>query len=347
MSEQIKPYKTESGMRWSVQSFFTDEDGIFHKLRRRGFTTEREARAWSRKAELMAREGMPQEARRKAPGESADHPATWTTQHVWDRVVELLRARLKETTWRNLGGAFKVHVAPRVGGKVFSKLSARDLEALACVPYAVPVVRCLLKWSPRAGAVLPSAKFDPPKRVESQRMIWFEPDEAKRALALLPEKFRPMFLISLGTGCRIGELCGLQFRDFDLKHGVLTIERQLSIYGKITSPKSNKSRTVPLTETTLRGLHMLPQGAPNDLLFPHLRAPFAKAVRALQVPLSKAVTVHAIRHTTATWMVLAGVGPAHVAKVLGHGTLAVTEKYYHLAPKHLVDGVGAVDAALL
>ncbi|MBU1411396.1 site-specific integrase, partial [Myxococcota bacterium] len=73
----------------------------------------------------------------------------------------------------------------------------------------------------------------------------------------------------------------------------------------------------------------------------------AKAVRALQVPLSKAVTVHAIRHTTATWMVLAGVGPAHVAKVLGHGTLAVTEKYYHLAPKHLVDGVGAVDAALL
>jgi integrase len=346
MSEKITCYKTESGLRYQVQNFFTDEKGIFHSLRRRGFISEREARAWSRKAELMAREGIPQEPRKRPSGASVDSPEGWTTDQVWKAVQALVAGRLKETTIRNMSSAYKVHVQPRIGDKVFAKLSVRDLGALASGPSAVAPFRMLLKWAPKVGAVLPSAPFDPPRRKESQRLIWLEPSEAKRALELLPDKFKPMFLMALGTGCRSGELAGLQFRDFDLNRGVLTIERQVSIYGKITTTKSGKARMIPLTETALRGLHMLPVGAGEDFLFPGLRGPFARAMRALQAPLGKAVCVHCIRHTTATWMVLAGVGPAHVAKVLGHSSQAITEKYYHLAPKHLAEGVSAVDAAL-
>jgi len=346
MSEQIIPYKAGVNLRFMVDNAFTDERGLFHRLRRRGFTSEKDARQWSRRAELTAREGLPQEPRRRPAGPPAESPEGWTTQQVWERVLELLRARLKETTVRHMISAFNVHVGPRIGKKTFSTLTARDLEQLASVTYAVSPVQCLLKWAPRAGAVLPAAKFDPPRREESQRLVWLEPDEAKRALELLPEQFRPMFLIALGTAARLGELAGFQFKDFDTRRHLVTIERQWTLHGSVTTPKSGKSRIVPLTGTAARGLAMLPPGAPDDFLFPRLRFPFAKAMRALQAPLGKAVSAHCLRHTTATWMVLAGVGPAHVAKILGHGTLAVTEKYYHLAPRHLIDGAGAVDAAL-
>jgi integrase len=41
---------------------------------------------------------------------------------------------------------------------------------------------------------------------------------------------------------------------------------------------------------------------------------------------------HALRHTAASWMVQDGVPLYEVAKILGHGTVYVTERYAHLVP---------------
>jgi integrase len=44
------------------------------------------------------------------------------------------------------------------------------------------------------------------------------------------------------------------------------------------------------------------------------------------------VTFHSLRHTHASWAVMAGVALYVVSKALGHKTLTMTARYSHLAP---------------
>lgn len=66
----------------------------------------------------------------------------------------------------------------------------------------------------------------------------------------------PIFAVMLGTGCRVGELVGLRWKDVDLTNGVIYINHNLTYRpqegsGKlemhITTPKtSNGNRTIPM-----------------------------------------------------------------------------------------------------
>lgn len=45
--------------------------------------------------------------------------------------------------------------------------------------------------------------------------------------------------------------------------------------------------------------------------------------------------IHDLRHTTASWMLQAGADLIHVRDMLGHSSVAVTQRYAHLGAKHL------------
>ena len=72
------------------------------------------------------------------------------------------------------------------------------------------------------------------------------------------KKWYPLFILLLGTGCRIGEACGLTWSDCDFKNKVIRINKNLSYYpeegtGKyvwrVLKPKSKSSiREVPMFE---------------------------------------------------------------------------------------------------
>ncbi|MDR1235545.1 MAG: site-specific integrase, partial [Holosporaceae bacterium] len=58
------------------------------------------------------------------------------------------------------------------------------------------------------------------------------------------------------------------------------------------------------------------------------------------------VVFHTLRHTYASWLVMSGVDLYTVQKLMGHSTIAMTERYSHLAPNHLKKAVGMFVAAL-
>src|SRR5258706_8281070 len=44
------------------------------------------------------------------------------------------------------------------------------------------------------------------------------------------------------------------------------------------------------------------------------------------------VRFHDLRHTCGSWLAQAGVPQSHIAQVLGHSTMRMTERYTHIAP---------------
>ncbi|MDR1235623.1 MAG: tyrosine-type recombinase/integrase [Holosporaceae bacterium] len=58
------------------------------------------------------------------------------------------------------------------------------------------------------------------------------------------------------------------------------------------------------------------------------------------------VVFHTLRHTYADWLVMSGVDLYTVQKLMGHSTIAMTERYSYPAPNHLKKAVGMFVAAL-
>ena len=348
MQENVTPYHVpKSGeTRFRVDVAFSHE-GFFHRYRKQGFRSEKEASSWARKTELVIRTGGRLEARQKATDGPTEDPRNWTTDQLFARMMLHWQGRLKASTIATSESKYRTRLQHILGCKKWADLTQRDLDGIAGGHWRDAVCFATMwKWAPKIGALMPTARWNPPKRPTSQRLLFLEPDEARRALELLPESQRPVFLFALGTGMRIGELCGLQWRDIDFRRRLIHVERQLAPVGGLTTPKSGKSRIIPMSHTAEKALGMVPQGVGPAPVFTQHRNTFAEALRALQAPIGKQLTAHVLRHTFASWAVQAGTQLAVVAKILGHSSTATTEIYAHLLPAHLQDGVSAVDEAL-
>ena len=49
----------------------------------------------------------------------------------------------------------------------------------------------------------------------------------------------------------------------------------------------------------------------------------------------KNLRLHDLRHTTATWMIEAGIDLATVSKILGHSSIQMTMRYVHPTPENM------------
>jgi site-specific recombinase XerD len=60
---------------------------------------------------------------------------------------------------------------------------------------------------------------------------------------------------------------------------------------------------------------------------------------AKKAKIKKHVTVHMLRHTYASHLVMNGVDLRTVQELLGHSSIKTTQRYAHLAPDHLQDAI--------
>lgn len=163
--------------------------------------------------------------------------------------------------------------------------------------------------------------------------------ENKRALGII---------LCFYTGIRLGELCGLKWRDIDMESGTLSIVRTVfrtknfNPEGTKTvlqagSPKSRKSiRKIPLPEFLLKMLadselniekedcYML---SGNDK--PYDPRSYQKLYkRILERAGVKERKFHAIRHTFATRALELGVDIKTLSEILGHSSVGITLNIY-------------------
>ena len=126
--------------------------------------------------------------------------------------------------------------------------------------------------------------------------------------------------VCLATGARWGESEGLQPRQ---------VRNRLIHFVKT---KSSKNRTVPISDALYGRLR-------KALPFKPSYDAFRRAVFTVGLDLPPGQLTHVLRHTFASHYMMKGGDILTLQKVLGHATLAMTQKYAHFSPGHMKDVV--------
>jgi len=155
------------------------------------------------------------------------------------------------------------------------------------------------------------------------------PDEERKLLEVSPKHLRDTIQIALNTGMRRGEILGLQWDwiDFDENY----------IYLPQTHTKTQKSRKIPMNEIVRKiFLERKLLSGGSEFVFPSeesktghlewLKRSFSTACKNAKI---ENLRFHDLRHTAATRLVESGIPLHAVAKLLGHSTVRVTERYSH------------------
>lgn len=205
------------------------------------------------------------------------------------------------------------------------------------------VLRSILRNAVRRGKIdaSPLRLGDLPRRVPSNKTtpIFFTTEQWGAFIgADVGERYgswRPIWWTLLLTGCRLGEILSLRWEQVDLKAGVILIEQS-----KTTFPK--KAYIEPELRVVLEGLT---RGIGRTLVFgarTSLQTQRAFAAYRDMAGLPRVLTIHKLRHTTASWMVQSGASLRVVQEVMGHRSIQTTMKYAHLESEQVRAGLGMV-----
>jgi integrase len=169
---------------------------------------------------------------------------------------------------------------------------------------------------------------------ERQRERVLSNEEIPAYLDACPQPWKDTAIIMLGTGMRPGEVFSLSWENvfFDTEGGSIQI-----IEGKSKTAR----RTLPMIPVVFEALKVRyeAQGCPNEgWVFPtnstsgHLTQGTAKKQHAIALKNSKVrpFEPYCLRHTAFTNMGSLGVDAFTVARIAGHSSISMTQRYCHL-----------------
>ncbi len=194
------------------------------------------------------------------------------------------------------------------------------------------------------GAPSPARTLRSPK-LERRLPTILQPAEVERLIEADAENDSPAALRDraimetlYSSGLRVSELVGLNWRDIDDEIGMITVR----------AGKGDKDRVVPIGEPALEALmawrRVMPVAWEADgPVITNLRGgrlttrSVEKIVanRLIQAGLVSSITPHGLRHCFATHMLGNGADLRSIQEMLGHASLATTQKYTHVSMNHL------------
>jgi len=148
-----------------------------------------------------------------------------------------------------------------------------------------------------------------------------------------------MYATALYTGMRAGELGGLEWTDVDLERRLITVQRSWDQ----TTTKTKFIRRVPILDRLLPLLRDWKLSCHHpDIVFPNDKSnrhvpssrPFKQTYhRCLEKAGLPRLRFHDLRHTFASHWMLKGGDLFRLQKILGHRSVAMTQRYAHLSPE--------------
>jgi integrase len=265
-----------------------------------------------------------------------------------DDWLDIGKPTMAPRTWATYEAHVRRHISPLLGGihvatlrpndvrrlvrdRVASGLSAQTVHAIVSTLRTALAVAVDDGELPRNAAS--RADLPPVDRAPVDAMT------AERAAAILDAvkddaEYGALFTLLLGCGLRIGEATALEWSDIDLDSGRLTIRRGKTRAARRTIPlprfvhaalvehRGDRRRT-GLVWTAAHGKGPLRRNVALDR--------FRACLAAAGLP---SMTLHQLRHGTATLLVQRGVPMRDVSEIMGHSDPAMTARFY----AHVSDG---------
>jgi len=172
------------------------------------------------------------------------------------------------------------------------------------------------------------------------RIRWLTRDEAESLIDELPSHQKAMVQFALSTGLRQSNILGLEWSQVDLERKIVWIHPdQAKAKRGIGVPLNNEAFEVLVAQLEKHDKFVFTYQGKN-LVTANTRA-WGKALERAGI---EDFRWHDLRHTWASWHVQSGT-PLHILKELGGWrTMAMVQRYAHLAPEHLA---AYVDNALM
>lgn len=217
----------------------------------------------------------------------------------------------------------------------------------AHVRYIAKIVRIIFKSAFENGVI----SFNPAILAKAPSAKWQEKKItlSKDQMESLVEHSREWNIegsavrFALATGCRCGEICGVQWQDVNFAKGTVSIRRSVREIGNIRrvgAPKTKTSiRTIALPAAMLEELKAR-AGNPNDWVFPSnhgsMLSPSALSHNTSRKFKNIGLTefsMHDLRHAHATFLLQQRLPLKAVSQRLGHSNANITLTVYaHVMP---------------
>lgn len=357
----FQSYTTKSGKKlWSVRAYLGIDPATNKQvnLQKKGFANKKEAQLfYNRKIVEIERNGFKKQR-------------VDTFKEVYELWLKTYRLTVKESSYNRLKLQFNKHILPAFGKKSIKAIKPVDLQQYAnkkseeVQEYRLQLsnISRIFEFAIKQGVITsnPVKMITIPKKkanLEKKKIKYFTKDELKTLLTDAkenePYKIYAFLYLMANTGCRKGEILGLQWDCIDFENKTLEIRQTLSrgenrrLY--LEEPKTSHSfRTIPLEDETISILKswrkiqretMLQVGintmSAKQLVFSspfnefiNMDIPNRWMVRICKRTNIPVLTSHSLRHTFATLLISEGVNPKTVSELLGHSSVAFTLDIY-------------------
>ena len=267
-----------------------------------------------------------------------------------------------ERTYITENSYYEHWIKPEIGEKPFKNISAWDLERIKknmfdanktpkTIQHVLAIIRQVFNKAYVFGLYSgqnPVQNIKKPKS-DNRRIRFLTYDEAEKLLEELQKRsldLHDMALLALHCGPRAGEIFGLTWKDIDFERELITLRHT----------KNNHVRHVPMTDRVKDMLKSREFTKNSELVFPaqnggkrkEISNAFERAITGLGwnkgvEDARQKIVFHTLRHTCASWLVMAGVPLYTVKEYLGHQQISQTERYAHLAPDSLQQATTALN----
>ena len=163
-----------------------------------------------------------------------------------------------------------------------------------------------------------------------RRIRFLRREEAERLIGELPLHMKPIVRFALATGCRAGEIHGLEWSRVDFARRVAWLDHGTT--------KSGEGRGIPLNADALAALETV-QGQHPRWCFTFAGKRIQQSSTAWEKAKGRAGIVdfrfHDLRHTWASWHVQSGTSLPELMELGGWKSYEMVLRYAHLAPEKL------------
>lgn len=299
---------------------------------------------------------------------SRSHATRKTTVFSWlaERWLASVKSTVKESTYTRYHRTVYSYLMPQFGKYAVTKLDSGVVDrfkdklltvggkrgdglAEKTVIDILSVLKLILTYAADEEYPAMNASLVRNPRRKRRDVQTFPPDMLERMEDVLlnsDDNISLGILLTLHTGLRNGELCGLRWEDIDFNsktvHICRTVERIADLNPLtpqktkviVSEPKTDSSRReIPLPQVLCQYLKAR-RGAPETYILTGTDKPsephtlYVRYERFLQRHGFKNYTFHALRHTFATRGIEAGVDVKSLSELLGHSDVTTTLRCY-------------------